>query len=88
MTKMVQLSDDAYHRLRSRKRSDESFSDVVRRLSGDQDLSALAGIRSDAEIRAHEAWLRGSTPPKETSGTQPTEEGEDGGRRRDVPSRD
>ncbi len=54
---MVQLSDEAYRRLRSRKHSGESFSDVVLRLAGDEDLSGLAGWRTPAEIRRDASWL-------------------------------
>lgn len=57
MTKMVQLSDDAYRRLRSRKKEGESFSDVVVRLAGDGDLASLAGLRTSDEIQKHAAWL-------------------------------
>ena len=34
-TKTISLAEDAYERLRAHKREDESFSDVVRRLTGD-----------------------------------------------------
>jgi len=46
MTKMVQLSDAAYERLRSMKRGRESFSDVVLRLGPKGDLRKLSGLRS------------------------------------------
>ncbi|WP_248517146.1 antitoxin VapB family protein [Salinarchaeum laminariae] len=34
-TKTISLADDAYERLKRHKREGESFSDVVRRLTGD-----------------------------------------------------
>jgi len=34
-TKTISLADDAYERLKRHKREDESFSDVVRRLTGE-----------------------------------------------------
>lgn len=57
MTKLVQLSDEAYRRLKARKRGPESFSDVVNRLTRKGDLSGLWGLRSRAEIDAHEAEI-------------------------------
>jgi predicted CopG family antitoxin len=42
MTKTIGLSDDAYERLLAVKGDSESFSDVVRRLTGASALRALA----------------------------------------------
>lgn len=58
MTKVVQLSDEAYSRLRRLKRGGDSFSDVVLRLTGRGDLAALQGLRSAREIRAAERMIR------------------------------
>lgn len=59
MTKMVQLSDEAYRRLKARKRKGESFSDVVLRLTPRASLLDLAKFRrSDEEIEAHLAFLK------------------------------
>ena len=52
MTKVVQLSDAAYAHLRSLKRGDESFSDVVLRLTRRGDLTGLKGLRTRREIDA------------------------------------
>lgn len=57
MTKMVQLSDEAYARLRGLKRKDESFSDVVLRLAPKGDLRDLWGLRSKREIEEAKVWL-------------------------------
>lgn len=54
MTKVVQLSDAAYDRLKTLKLPGESFSDAVLRLAGRGDLRKLAGLRSAREIRAAE----------------------------------
>lgn len=57
MTKQVQLSDDAYERLRARKRAGESFSDVVRRLTPPGSilvLATLGDLLSPAERREQE----------------------------------
>jgi predicted CopG family antitoxin len=50
MTKPVQLSDEAYRRLRARKKTGESFSDVVIRLTGSGSLSRIQGLRPPASI--------------------------------------
>jgi predicted CopG family antitoxin len=46
VTKTIGLSDDAYDRLLAVKMENESFSDVVRRLTGANALRALAGTMS------------------------------------------
>ena len=43
---MVRLDDEAYDRLASLKREGESFSNVVRRVTGERSLSETAGIWS------------------------------------------
>lgn len=50
MTKPVQLSDEAYRRLRARKKSGESFSDVVLRMTGKESLAGLQGLRASRDI--------------------------------------
>jgi predicted CopG family antitoxin len=54
MTKVVQLSDQAYDRLKNLKLPGESFSDAVLRLAGRGDLRKLSGLRSARELRAAE----------------------------------
>jgi predicted CopG family antitoxin len=49
MSIRVRLSEEAYERLAARKRADETFSDVVLRLTEDRSLFELAGILSDEE---------------------------------------
>jgi predicted CopG family antitoxin len=53
-TKTVSLADDAYHLLRREKREGESFSDVVRRLLGDDEpsLTEVAGFLDPDEADA------------------------------------
>ena len=43
----VSLDEGAYERLVDKKRDDESFSDVVRRLTGERSWSEVAGIWSE-----------------------------------------
>lgn len=47
VTKTIGLADDAYDRLAALKREHESFSDVVRRLTGARMLRRLAGTMDD-----------------------------------------
>jgi predicted CopG family antitoxin len=42
-TKTISLADDAYEKLKRHKREGESFSDVVRRLTGETTLSTYFG---------------------------------------------
>lgn len=48
-TKTIRLDDEAYERLATRKRGDESFSDVIKRLAGERSLLEIAGVLSDEE---------------------------------------
>jgi len=43
-TKTISLADDAYEKLKARKREGESFSDVVRRLAGGVTLAEYHGV--------------------------------------------
>lgn len=46
-TKTISLADDAYDRLRAEKRENESFSDVVRRLTEGASLEEYYGALSE-----------------------------------------
>ncbi|RQH00047.1 antitoxin VapB family protein [Natrarchaeobius oligotrophus] len=46
-TKTISLADDAYERLRAEKRENESFSDVVRRLTEGTSLEKYHGALSE-----------------------------------------
>lgn len=49
-SRTISLKDDVYDLLKSRKRADESFSDVVERLAGErtpEDVEELAGWDDD-----------------------------------------
>lgn len=62
MTKMVQLSEEAYRRLRLVKRNDESFSETVIRLTRATErripLQGFKSMRTDAERDAHLRMIR------------------------------
>ncbi|HLC85239.1 MAG TPA: antitoxin VapB family protein [Candidatus Nanoarchaeia archaeon] len=50
-TKTITVAEDAYDQLRALKQEDESFSEVVRRLTARRPLSELAGLLSPSEGR-------------------------------------
>lgn len=54
MSKSIRLSDEAYERLEARRGEDETFSDVVLRLTEERSLLELAGILSDEQADALE----------------------------------
>lgn len=58
--KTIYLDDEAYESLVSRKREDEGFSEVVKRLTNGRSLLELAGILSDAEADELEATIERS----------------------------
>lgn len=51
-TKTVSLDEEAYEHLKARKRDDESFSQVVKRLAGERSWQEVAGILADEEADA------------------------------------
>jgi predicted CopG family antitoxin len=48
-TKTITLGEDAYDRLRALKHGNESFTEVVLRLTSDFDITRLAGILTEDE---------------------------------------
>lgn len=56
-TKTISLDEEAYDRLKDRKREGESFSDVVKRLAGERSWSEVAGILDEEEADALEATI-------------------------------
>lgn len=48
-TKTISLDEEAYERLKDRKREDESVVDVVKRITGKRSWTEVAGILSDDE---------------------------------------
>lgn len=54
-SKTISLSDEAYAKLKAEKKSGESFSDVVKRLTGRKSLLEFAGTWRDASEEKIEA---------------------------------
>ena len=48
-TKNIAISDEAYHMLKALKKSGESFTDVIERMTRKSTVLELAGIVSEAE---------------------------------------
>lgn len=48
-TKTISLDEEAYERLKARKKKGESFSETVKRLAGERSWSEVAGILSEEE---------------------------------------
>ncbi len=51
-SKTISITEDAYHRLRARKRRGESFTDVILRLTERRPLSEFAGVLDEETGRA------------------------------------
>lgn len=60
-TRNISISDEAYTRLASRKRVNESFTDVINRITGKRSILELAGILDSSqanEVRSEVRKLR------------------------------
>ncbi|MDL5363179.1 antitoxin VapB family protein [Halalkalicoccus sp. NIPERK01] len=56
-TKTISLDEEAYERLKARKREGESFSEVVKRIAGERSWAEVAGILSEDEADDLEAII-------------------------------
>ncbi|RQG99006.1 antitoxin VapB family protein [Natrarchaeobius oligotrophus] len=67
-TKTISLDEEAYERLKARKKEGESFSETVKRLAGERSWNEVAGILSEGEARDLESAIEeGRTRSKERS---------------------
>ena len=48
-TKTISLDEEAYERLKARKKEGESFSETVKRLAGERSWNEVTGILSEEE---------------------------------------
>ena len=48
-TKTISITEEAYERLRMRKEKNESFTDVINKITGKRDIMEFAGILSDED---------------------------------------
>ena len=49
-TRTISITDEAYQRLKAKKETNESFTDVINRLTKKRSLMELVGILSDNEL--------------------------------------
>ena len=56
-TKTISITEEAYERLKTRKAKNESFTDVINRVTGKRSLLELAGILSDEEADEFTEWF-------------------------------
>ena len=56
-TKTISLDEEAYERLKARKKEGESFSETVKRLAGERSWNEVTGILSEDEAMDLEAAI-------------------------------
>jgi predicted CopG family antitoxin len=67
-TKTISLDEEAYERLKARKKEGESFSETVKRLAGERSWHEVTGILSPDEAADLEAAIdAGRTKSRERS---------------------
>lgn len=57
-TKTISITEEAYERLRMRKEKNESFTDVINRVTGKKDIMELAGILSKEEGEKLKSYIK------------------------------
>lgn len=67
-TKTISLDEEAYERLKARKKEGESFSETVKRLAGERSWNEVTGILSEDEAADLEVAIEeGRTKSRERS---------------------
>ncbi|MDG5761833.1 antitoxin VapB family protein [Natronococcus sp. A-GB1] len=67
-TKTISLDEEAYERLKARKKEGESFSETVKRLAGERSWNEVTGILSEDEAADLETAIEeGRTKSRERS---------------------
>ena len=57
-TRTISITEEAYERLRVRKEKNESFTDVINKITGKRSLLELAGILSNEEADKLEKHIK------------------------------
>ena len=57
-TRTISITEDAYERLKVRKEKNESFSDVINKITGKRSIMELAGILSKEHAEKLEKHIR------------------------------
>ena len=57
-TKTISITEEAYERLRMKKEKNESFTDVINRVTGKRDIMEFAGILSEDEGNKLEEYIK------------------------------
>lgn len=58
-TRTISITEEAYERLRTQKEKNESFTDVINRITGKKSVMELAGILSEEEGEKLESYIKG-----------------------------
>ena len=61
MSKQIRLDDGVYERIKSIKRDNESFSDAIERLLGEQSFSDLRDVFDDNQVNEMQAAIEETT---------------------------
>ena len=57
-TRTISITEEAYERLKIRKEKNESFTDVINRMTGKRSIMELAGILSKEEGEKLEKYIK------------------------------
>ena len=57
-TRTISITEEAYERLKIRKEKNESFTDVINRMTGKRSIMELAGILSKEEGEKLERYIK------------------------------
>ena len=57
-TKTISITEEAYERLKMKKEKNESFTDVINRVTGKRSIMELAGILSNEEGEKLEKYIK------------------------------
>ena len=58
-TKTISITEEAYERLKMRKENNESFTDVINKITGKRNIMELAGILSNNEAEQMKKHIQG-----------------------------